>query len=279
MSYHKMFFGTRERMTWINCPAVDMGLSQGRWSTNGVFLSGGAYLRRSMTGHKIYDMSWNMTTQEAIYEIVNYDQGVYGDGLIYFYEPFAMNTNVFPQFWATPRLARQDGPSLVLGRRPDVVTAVPNNLGFPTRSAFYTLREDDEFAELWLPVPDGYTLHIGVKGSATDTAAVTVLPDGEENADALTPIFTGNTTLTNAMYSGVTGVTVSLGGEGNLTLNSMIAQVLPSGVPAPNGAFPGGRGHSGCRFEAPVDVTGFSAALDLVSASATLIETGAWETQ
>lgn len=274
----KMYFGTRERMTWVNCPAIDVDLSKGRWAVQGGYLNGGAYIRRSLTGHKIYEFSWNLTTQEEIYEIVNYDDGIYGNGLIYFYDPFAMKTNVFPQFWAAPWLAREDGPSFILGKRPDAVATGANAYGYPTQSAVYTLASADEALELWLPIPAGYTLHIGAHGSSTGTASVTVLEDGDTVPDSLTLMPVTLPTLTNAQYSGVRGVTVSFGGVGNLTLAGLVAQVLPTGVSPSTGMFPSGRGHSGCRFPTPVQITGLSAAIDKVSASATLVEVGAWET-
>lgn len=279
MSNKKMFFGTPERMTWVNCPAIDVDLSKGRWSVGGEYLNGGAYVRRSQTGHKIYRMAWNLADQEDIYDIVNYDDGLYGDGLIYFYEAFAIASNVLPQYWASPRLARNDAPPLVLGKRPSLVATGSNTRGYPTMSAVYNLSNSDKFATLWLPIPEGYVLHIGAHGSATDTASVAVIEDGDTDSTPLTLLSVTTPVLTNHTFSGVPGVTLTLSGSGNLTLAGLVAQVLPEGKSAPTGNFISGRGHSGCRFSGPAQVTGLSAVLNKVSASVVLVETGAWENE
>jgi len=273
-----MYFGTRERMTWVRVPAIETPLTKGGWGAEGVYLNGGAYVRRSATGHKRYEFSWGMTDQENIYDIIDYADGLYGAGLIYFHEPFAMVSNILPQFWAAPRLAAEDAPPFVLGKRPTLVATAANAFGYPTQSAVYTLTALDTFSTLWIPIPNGYTLHVGVHGSATGTAAVTVLPDGGSVAN-LTLLNVLTNTLTN-YTSTASGVTLSFGGVGQLTLAGLIAQVLPTGDSPSTGDFISGRGHSGCRF-APnsITVSGFSApnALDKVSATAGLIETGAWE--
>jgi len=275
----QMYFGTQERMTWVNAPTLDAGLSKGNWGAEGVYLNGGGYVRRSAAGHKRYEWAWNMAAQTDIDEIVDYADGVYGDGLLYFLDPFAIASNCLPQHWATPRLAQIDAPSLVTGKRPILVDTAVNSYRYPTKSAVYTLVTDDTFASVWIPLPTGYTLHFGAHGSATSTAAVTVQGDGGA-VTAVTLLTATTSALTNTTVSGVTGVTISLQGAGNLTLAGMVAQVLPTAASAPTGDFISGKGHSGCRFLAgePV-VTGYSApsALDKISASATLVETGAWE--
>ena len=275
-----MYFGTVERMTWIKAPALDAGLTKGSWGTEGVYLNGGGYVRRSATGHKRYEFAWNMAAQEDIYEIVDYADGIYGEGLMYFLEPFAAESNCLPQYWAAPRLAAKDAPPLVVGQKPTLVNTAANNYRYPTKSAVYTLDSGDSFASLWVPVPVGYTLHFGAHGSGTGSAAVTIQADGAGSPTAVTLLTSTTSALTNTTVSGASGATITVQGTGNLTLAGMVAQVLPNSASAPTGDFISGRGHSGCRFLAgQPTVTGYSApsALDLVSASATLVETGAWE--
>lgn len=279
MSNRQIYFGTQERMTWIKSPAINADISYNRWSAEGVFINGGAYSRRSSSGHMRYQFSWNLASHKDIYPIADYDAGLYGSGLIYFIEPFSSQTNCLPGFWAAPRLQAEDAPSLVKGADPTLVNTASNVNGYPTKSAVFELESDSEFSTLWIPIPPDHTLHFGVHGNATGTARVTVLPDGGSVID-VTPLLVTTTTLTNVTVSGTTGATISAAGEGYLTLAGMVAQVLPTGTPAPVGRFWGGRGHSGCRFSASgLATNAYSApsALDKIGASATLIEVGAWE--
>jgi hypothetical protein len=473
MTSKLMYFGTQERMTWVKCPTFDMNMSKVGWGASSQYVNGGAGVRRSVTSHKEYSMAWNLASHVDISEINDYADGLYGDGLIYFLDPFAIDTNLLPQYWAAPRIGAKDGPvlngSLV---RPTEVETEANSFSYPTQSAAYTFDASSKFASLYIPLPTGYTFHFGAHGNASGTAAVAVstsnqtttttyrinqstnssfevdtsgwttsgsptvsrpltggfagsahlrltataattllsangtsfvVTPGEQVAmssyvrgtvgrlvqmrvtytgasavtsttaalvstsawqrifytgtvpvgataarvdvvmtaasvavgnvldidavlaergtagistyfDGSTPntsvanIRTYNTwqgathnsasqqstvtapgtamtllpstspVLTNYTISGVPGVHISFWGSGNLTLSGMIAQVLPTGAPAPMGDFISGKGHSGCRF-APGSPSeqGYSAALDLRSLTATLIETGAWE--
>lgn len=279
MTKKRMYFGTRERMTWIPTPAINAGISKSRWSSEGVFTNGGAFVQRSGSAHMKYVFSWNLASHEDIFPIVDYDDGVYGGGLLYFLDPFAARVNVLPQFWAAPRLQADDAPTLVKNADPTLVATADNDHAYPTQSVVYELKSDSEFRTLWIPIPDGYTFHFGVHGSATGTAAITVQPD-DGAVTEVTPMAVTTSSLTNTTVTGPGGVTISADGVGFLTLAGLVARVLPSSEPAPTGSFMGGRGHSGCRFSGDgITVTGYSspAALDKVGASGTLIETGAWE--
>src|SRR5665647_1513409 len=270
------YFGTRERMAWVKAPAVDTDISKIGWNVEGIFLSGGAYARGSTTSHKRYQFAWNLASQKDVYGVLDYADGLYGDGLIYFLDPFASETNLLPSFWAAPRLQAEDAPSLVIDKIPTLVNTATNVNNYPTKSAVYTLVAGDTFATLWIPVPTGYTLHLGVHGSATSTAAVTYTPDGGTST-ATTSLGLTTTQLTNVAVTGTTGVTLSAEGEGQLTLAGLVVQVLPTSMAAPTGVFISGRGHSGCRFVSSPQIQGYSSALDKVGATAILVETGAWE--
>jgi hypothetical protein len=154
-----------------------------------------------------------------------------------------------------------------------------NDYAYPTQSVRYELEPNDEFRTLWVPVPDGHTFHFGVHGNRTGTAEITVQEDLGP-VQSVSMLSTNTATLTNVAIPGPSGVTISARGSGYLTIAGMIGRILPTGKAAPIGVFMGGRGHSGCRFNnAGLTLTGYSApsALDKVGASATLIETGAWE--
>lgn len=178
MAKKKMYFGTRERMTWVKCPAIDTPLSKVGWQSKSQYLNGGANVRRSATGHKEYTLTWPFASQEEADEVTDYNDGLYGTGLVYFYDPFAMKSNVMPQYWAAPRLAAEDAPPLVKGRRPTLSDTAANDYAYPTKTASYELKVGDNFASVYFPLPEGYTFHIGATGSSSSSARVVVQADG-----------------------------------------------------------------------------------------------------
>lgn len=276
MSNKTLYFGTRERMAWVACPAIDSDISTVKWSTQSNFLNGGAALRSSSTGHKEYQFSWNLASAEDIYSVLDYAAGLYGTGPFYFLDPFAENTNVLPSFWASPRVQSEDGPPFTVGVRPTLVATGVNTLGYPTQSAVYTFLATSAFASLWIPIPPGYTFHFGAHGFSTGTAAITLQPDGFSSSTA-TLLDVIDTTRTNETVTGVSGVTISFSGVGLLTLSGLMAQVRPNSESVPPGGFISGRGHSGCAFSGAPKLRGYSSALDKQAASATFVEVGAWQ--
>lgn len=280
MAGKMMYFGNKERMAWVKCPAIDTDMTRGSWSTGGVFLNGGAYARSSATTHRRYQFSWNLASQEDIYAVLDYAYGSYGQELIYFLDPFAMATNVLPSWWAVPRLQAEDAPPLIrdVNSRPTLVATANNSYGYPTRSAVFTLADGNLIDSVYVPIPPGYELHFGAHGSATGSAEFRLTTD-EDVSTSVAPMAVNTAALTNTVIADTTGVTISAWGIGNLTIAGIIAQVLPAGSAAPQGRFVSGRGHSGCRFSGDPSVNGYSApdALDKMGASVTLVETGGWE--
>lgn len=258
----KIYFGTKEYMQWVPAPDRNVPRSGHGWSSRSDRLNGTASVRRSAGTHKEYDLTWSVQKRENIDPVLAYANGDYGGGLIYWIDPWASDTNVAPDAWASPWKAGIDGINLA-GKhlaRPAIVDTPSNPNGYPTRSARYTLSAGQPFRELWIPVPDGFTLHIGVHGSSTGFGQVIVKPDnGSASNLPLLPVT--STTRTNYSVEGPGGVTVSLGlsgtGAGTVTLSGMIAQILPTGkVPEPGGWMTG-QGNSGCLFSEPPSDMGY----------------------
>lgn len=277
MANRHMYFGTKERMTWVKCPAIDANISRAGWSTEGTFLNGGAYTRKSVTSHKRYEFAWNLASQEEIYEVVDYASGLYGTGLIYFLDPFAINTNVLPAWWAAPRMQAEDAPPLVqdANSRPTLVATATNSYRYPTQSAVFTLADGDTMDSVYIPVPEGYEFHFGAHGSASGSAELRLTTD-ENVVTSVAPMAVNTATRTDTVIGSTTGVTVSAWGIGNLTIAGMIGQVLPAGSVVPQGNFISGRGHSGCEFVGEPAINGYSSAMDKIGATAVLLETGGW---
>jgi hypothetical protein len=271
-----MYFGTQDRMTWVKAPTIDAPIGKVGWQSESQFLNGGASVRSSATSHKVYQFTWPLASSDDTAAISDYADRLYGDGLIYFLDPFAINQNLLPQHWAVPSLGIEDAPVFNNSdTRPTGVATAANTFGYPTTSAVYTFSSVNVFRTLWIPLPAGYTFHFGAHGSSTGTAAVTL------NGAAVTPLMPATTSArTNTTITGVPGVTVSFSGEGLLTLAGMVAQIRPTGETVPLGNFISGKGNSGCRFSTSgLAIQGYSApqALDYQNVTGTLIETGDWE--
>jgi hypothetical protein len=271
MARHEIYFGTRDRMRMVPCPAINAGISAEGWGESGTYLGGGGYVKNSRGAHMVYDFAWNTASRQEIYSVVDYASGAYGDGLIYFLDPFTEDANVLPERWSAPGNIDAHGRSLLTtGAMPTVSTTGANTIGLPVRQAAYTVANNGR--ELWIPVPPGHSFYFGWHGTVTSSGAVQV------NGTARAPQAVNATTLTNHVISPVNGgVTIRLWGVGAVTIAGMMGQVLPTGSSAPTGEWILGRGNSGCRFQGRPKVSGLSAALDKVSARATLVETGDWE--
>jgi hypothetical protein len=284
-----MYFGTKELMSYVRAPQIDYDASKVGWDGGvAAFLNGGAYVRRSTTSHKQYNFTWSNISRAEILLINDYADGVYGNGPFYFLDPFAMDTNLLPQYWATPRLVNSDGPVLSGAPRNTVLptsATMSNTLGYPTTGAIYTYNSTTwpNIAlrpSIYIPVPTGYTFWFGAHGvvSAANTTPVSVQADG---GSPVYPAILGVADPTRFNYSAqgniTTGVTVRLGDQaGTATLAGMMAQVLPDGVTPATGGFISGQGNSGVRFATNPSLQQYSAAMDKVSLTAQLVEDQAW---
>jgi hypothetical protein len=281
MSNLDMYFGTKGYMQWVPCPLVDSDMSAIGWQSQSQYLNGGARVRRSNTAHKEYNLAWGLQSRDNIRLITDYADGVYGDGLIYFIDPFAMDKNILPSYWATPVLGAYDAPLLTGTVRPEAGITSSNSFMYPSAYAIYTVSSNDD-ALLYIPIPDGYVLWMGAKGTATGSAFVNVKGDLVAGGTSSTTL-TLSSELDNVRVSDswssatYTGVNVGLRGSGGvLSLISMCAQILPIGATPLTGNFVSGQGNSGCSFAEYPKLQNYSSAMDKVGLTARLVEVGAW---
>lgn len=279
MAEKRLYFGTRERMTWIPCPAINAGLGNSRWIASGGFLNGGAYQRQSTIGAKTYAFSWNPQEADGLYELGGYFDGIHGTGPFYFVDPFAAKTNMLPSFLASPATMAGDAPSFGGTQR---VTRTPTGatlLGYPAMSGQLSVSAAfGPYASYTFPVPGGYNLHLGVHGTASGSARVTATPDGGSSV-SLPMMSVSSPQRTNTILPGGTWYSVTIAGEGVLTLAGLIGQILPVGETPQPGNFIPGQGNTGVRLSGNPTVTGYSAAITNASIGMTaeFVETGAWE--
>lgn len=283
-----MWMGVRGHMDWVRAANTEPDFSGIGWGTDFQYLNGGAGVRSSVGSHKTYVMDWNTLSRDEARKITDLAEGVYnssaGIELVYFLDPMAMDRNAAPQFWASPYQQVADGTTLIPGQAPVDVLTPYNTRGYPPRSVQYIMNSSSR--TVWVPIPPGFTGWVGFHGQTTGAEALIITPtSGMSN---LTPV--GATVLGTNTDTRVTdsfdstecdGITLSLPNEGaestnTVTISGIIVQVLPTGKAPDAGGYISGQGNSGCQFAGKPTVAPRSAALDQVSLSATLIETGTW---
>jgi hypothetical protein len=273
--------GTRARMLELRAPSVNMPSSKQGYFNKVDYLNGGSSIRRSTAAHKNYTMSWNLISRDEARVITDLADGVYGHGPLYIHDPIAADRNVLPQWWATPSQGLYDGLVLNDAERGESVLTPANTLNFPAESVRYVV-DAGRTRRVWVPIPPGYTAHVGAfgfdgtGGTVVATPTVDALSSGTPVTLTLMDVTDDsrfNETFDSSLYN---GVELSLGGAGTLTLSGIMVQVLETGVTPETGGFISGQGNSGLQFAAQPAYTPYSAALDKVGVVAELTEYYGW---
>jgi hypothetical protein len=281
MSDSCFYIGTRSKMLEVRAPSVNMPSSKQGYFSKVDFLNGGSSVRRSVAAHKNYTMTWNLIDRDEARVILDLADGVYGNGPYYIHDPMAADRNVLPQWWATPSQGLYDGLPLNGDLRGEGIVTPGNDLGFPAESVRYEVVSGFT-RKVWVPIPRGYTAHVGAFGAAGTGGTVVATP----TINALvsdTPVTLDlmsvnddsrfNQTFSSDVYD---GVELSLGGSGVVVLSGIMVQVLKTGVTPETGGFISGQGNSGLQFVSQPTYTPYSAALDKVGVVAELAEYYGW---
>lgn len=287
----RTWFGTRGFETWVPTPAINPDYARSGYQSRADYLGGGAGMRASKNAHNIYTLSWGTTkTRDEARLITDFADGVYdlqdGINLIYWIDPMAADKNVFPQAWATPSLGCEDAPVLVSDAygfgRPEAVAMAANAFRYPARAARYTQDADSKTLDLYIPIPPGFSLWVGVHGDSnadehlyaqrvngyTTVGSAVDLP-----ALGLTSQRVG-TEFSSATSSGVVIGFNTVASPLTFTLYGLCAQILPIGQTPVVGDWISGQGNAGCQFDGKPGKTPYSAKLDRVGLTAKLEETG-----
>ena len=275
------YMGTREKMLEVRAPSVNLPSSKQGYFNKVDFLNGGTAIRRSQASHKTYTMTWNSMDTDEARDILDIADGVHGTGPVYVHDPISANRNVLPQWWATPSIGGYDGLPLNDASRGELVTTPSNTLNFPHDSITYTV-EAGLTRRVWVPIPEGYTAHIGAYGANGTGGTVVATPTVSAVTDGtpvtLTLLSVTNDARFNQSFASTSydGVTISLGGEGTVTLSGIMVQVLETGVTPATGGFISGQGNSGLQFVSQPTYTPYSSALNRVGVVAELAEYYGW---
>jgi hypothetical protein len=277
------YIGTRKKMFEVRAPSVNMPSSKQGFVNELQFLNGGASVRRSVASHKRYTLTWNSVDRDDARIILDLADGVYGSGPIYIHDPYVADRNVLPQWWATPSQGGYDGLPLNGGTRGTLVPTPANSLNFPTESIQYVVT-DFQSRRLWLPIPPGYTAHVGAYGQDGTGGTVEARATFEDNfvdpPQTLTLLDVTDNTRFSEFFdyaSGYDGIELSLGGSGTVILTAMMVQVLPTGTTPETGGFISGQGNSGLFFATQPTYTPYSAVFTRAGLAAEMVETAGWD--
>ena len=296
----KMWFGTRERMRWIDTPLSGADTSPQVRTAGGTLLNGGGWQKSSPGSHRTYNYSWrNSSTRQTAQIMQSYRDGDYGTGLIYFVDPLTYDTNILPKGVASPHLSTSGGyPSLVPGLTPVRVATSPGVVNdehgndYPTGWARYTFATGSAPQHrTFVAVPEGFSLHLGAVYNGTSNIAIRarrVFSNGTFGPNFTvqsTPSHDYRVTTTDLVMSGAIGVEMWVGkldnAVGQIDIKALTARVQPefrAYDAISTGPWVGGQGHSGVRFDgAPTYIEYNGVGGGQVGYAATFREVGAWE--
>lgn len=282
----------------IPTPAVDMGSSQTRFGSTGSFVSGGAYVRKSVFGSRELSVSWNNLDTYDTAALLRLSEV----GPFVWDNPMA-RANVAPPWLANhgalsevehDKLGFSRGAYLIEGEgisSDGTVKEVVNSFtGYPTfggrtRGIEYMFDSVTRAPVFSFVVPEGFRASFWCVGGRSGTASLRLRLGGSTSVSNPQTPSSGSTypvsrATTLAGRSGL--ATVEATGSGELWLSAMRVVVwrVGSGDEPSNTAdrfYVPGLGNSELEFtEEGLTLVQHSAALDMQSAAATWKETGWW---
>lgn len=260
----RMWFGTEEYSKWVKVPLSGADLGSVGFESGGTYTDGTGYQYSSGLSHRETMFEWGpSSTYEEAQEMLDFANGSYGLGGVYYTLPTAYDKNVLPSAWATPH-----DSGLYFG---GALTSAFNATGstYPRVSSLLT-----GTSKLYIPVPEGYDLVIGLTGSYTALGggSVRATPRSLSGVDGTPRTLTAIADITGMSsrpmsqwpvvvdrFSSVSGVTL---GPSTALISAMCARLIPSSHPAlpaptsPWSSYPevmrkpwvGGMGSGPCRF-------------------------------
>ncbi len=301
MTSKQVWFGIpTERMQWVPAPLAGAQSSNVGYVESMQLDNGGAALARSSGYHKRYEFEFNAPLEgsDGLDVFNKFASGFYGQGLIYFADPYIFERNLFPAHWASPGLVEQGWPEIYYQSsnyvEPVFTDTAANSYNQPPRTMQQvttlgsTTPNARNYASCILPVPPGYTLHFGWSGSVSGVGRVyyrTIDSTGAYGTPtAITALSATSATRMNTSIASSSAVAVqfyfgaSSASTGQVDVTSMMAQLHPTGSsPTLTGDHIPGEGHTGLMFADDARVETYQYINPPRKAlSTTLVEVGAW---
>ena len=259
-SRQKMWFGTEDYSTWIRVPSSGAEGGSVGWESGGTLLSGGGFQFGSDSSHREYTFEWSgASSYEEAQEVLDFANGVYGRGLIYFVPPTIYQKNLLPAQWAAPASA----PELASFVRDQAPTLAPFSSAAlkGSRLPRFTATWDTSLVpaglrpgeSIFIPIPEGFDLALGFLGSTTGSGGVFATPVTSSGGNGATVRLSGilglssvtsrpatqwPTVDTKVAGSGLKGVRLWIGrpagssSAGSVTVLALSARLMPVGSPA-----------------------------------------------
>lgn len=283
------------KMQWCPAPLAGAQVSNNGFVQTVAFENGGADVVRSSQTRKQYTFNFNGPAKDldSISVYSRYASGFYGSGLLYFADPYAFETNLFPAGWSSPGLIEQ-GWENIYDTTPTFSNTSANSYAQPLRSATWSVTSGAGAVPTtangvaYIPIPPTHTLNIGASGSKTGTAVVRVVPintDGTNGtATDLTLLSATSSTRMNATFAGSSYQAVKVyitrtdTTGSTITLTSLMAQLYKtSTTPTLPTSHILGEGHTGLSFADEARVENY-VYIDppRKGMNTTLVEVGAW---
>lgn len=297
MATSQIWFGIPgQHMQWCPAPLADSAEASNVNFVDSIsFENGGIDIVRSKQYHKQYSFGFNGLAKEldgiGVYN--KFASGFYGDGLFYFSDPYAWETNLFPAAWASPGLIEL-GWKNIYDTTPTFAAVSANSYNQPLKKATWAVTSAANSvpstfgAVVYIPIPPTHTLHIGASGAKTGTAVLRVVPINTDNTDGtpvdLTLLTDTSSTRMNASFAGssyqavMVYITRTSTVASTITLTSMMARLYETGVtPVLTGSHMPGEGHTGLEFsdDARVEIYTYMYP-PRKGMSTTLVEVGSW---
>lgn len=274
-------------------PAPNSGMDSDREGITEslTYEDGGANVENSIGTHQVFNLSWSAEEYNTMKWLNEYRNGLHGNGLLYFVDPFV--DNPVPTHWARPELCLDGWPSLIDNRvKPSEEITPANAFGMPSRGARFDFTPASVGARPWrglvLLIPYDKTLHLGFTGTVdSNTALIAELTStaGDVTREVIPMLSPTENVRMNLSYSGATYKSVRVFptsialGSSSFVLYSSQAQYSSAGVtPTLLGNHVEGEGHSGLRIDG-VPTMQYIMAADgrrIVSAAVALREMGSW---
>lgn len=262
MSDKLMWFGSYSGVfKWIPVPDSGIDTSNIGYSEVIQFDDGSANVVGAPGSHRVFEMTWGVreATGASGLDIVKaFSQGVYGTGPFFFADPYNYHTNVLPPSWAAPYLASSHGywPNPIPSVMPSTSSSGTPGYDQPQLGALWSGLTGSPVGDvLYIPIPPGFTLHIGFRAFNQNGRIDVGYWNGSSVINSVTPeLFTSPNRFTNS-YSGDTyspGVALQLNPNSNTSLSilSGMAQLWENGyTPSYTGDWHPGQGNLGVKFD------------------------------
>jgi len=293
---NQIWFGIPgQHMQWCPAPLAGAEARNVNYAASIAFENGGTDVARSKQYHKVYDFSFSGLTQdlEGVGVYNKFASGFYGDGLFYFSDPYAWETNLFSAGWASPGLIEQ-GWKNIYDTTPTFADTASNSYNQPTRTPTWSVTSAANAVPaaangvFYIAIPPTYTLNLGASGDSTGDAVLRVIPintDGtDDTAVDLTLLDETASTRMNETFDGASYQAVKIyitrtgTATSTITLTSLMARMVLTGRSLTlTGSHAPGEGHSGLEFADDARVETYTYMYPpRKGMSTTLVEVGAW---